>query len=318
MNILERVKAEDVVFLDIETVSAVKELEKDTPLYAAWEYKARYQNELNRKTGLVFTVEEYFKEKAALYAPFAKVVCITVGRIVNDSKIVLKSYFGDDEKELLKNFNSDLSVVLTKNPSTTLCGLNNIGFDEPFLFKRLIINGIRPMKLLDSSDKKPWEVKSLDLSKAFQGSSFYPDSLVAIATALGLPSPKDGIDGSMVTQVYYDGGLDDIVHYCERDVATTANVFRKFRFEEEITDIEIKVTKEPEAPAPFLQRLYIDKRLTDEVKAELQSLMEGKEIDENDRENLIEIILSVYLKKGDKVGEKKIKKLEVEEFIKSL
>lgn len=318
MNILERVKAEDIVFLDIETVSLVKELEKDTPLYAAWEYKARYQNELNRKTGLVFTVEEYFKEKAALYAPFAKVVCITVGRIVNNSTIVLKSYYGDDEKELLSNFNNDLTIVLSKNPNTTLCGVNNIGFDEPFLFKRLIINGIRPMKLLDSSDKKPWEVKSLDLSKAFQGSSFYPDSLVAIATALGLPSPKDGIDGSMVTQVYYDGGLESIVHYCERDVATTANVFRKFRFEEEITDIEVKVIKEPEAPAPFLQRLYIDKRLTDEVKAELQSMLVDKDITDFDRENLIDIILSVYIDKKDKVGDKKVKRQEVEEFIKSL
>src|SRR3990172_8456033 len=98
MRILEKVQAEDVVFLDIETVSIVENLEEYTPLHAAWSYKARYANEINKKTGIQLTAEEYFKEKAALYAPFAKIICITVGRIVVKSGvhiIVVKSYSGD-------------------------------------------------------------------------------------------------------------------------------------------------------------------------------------------------------------------------------
>lgn len=318
MNFLDKIKTEDVVFLDIETVNAVKTLKKGTPLFDAWEYKARYQNEINRKTGELYSTEEYFNLKAALYAPFAKIICITVGRIIDNSKIVVKSYWGDDEKELLTDFNEDLKAVYAKNSNTTLCGLNNIGFDEPFIFKRMIINGIRPQKLLDSSGLKPWEVKSVDLGKLFQGSSFYPDSLLAIATALGLPSPKDGIDGSMVTKVYYEGGLERIVAYCEKDVVTTANIFRKFKFEEEITEVVIKKKTEKETPAPILQRVYMSKNFNPEIKKEIESLLEGKDITEQDKSHLKDIILSVYLDKKDKVGEKKIKTLEVEEFIKSL
>lgn len=314
---LERVKSKDVVFLDIETVSGVKELVEGTPMHDAWSYKARYQNEINRKTKLEFTVEEYFKEKAALYAPFGKVVCITVGRIINDEKIVLKSYYGDDEKTLLQNFNSALSIVLSKNPATVLCGLNNIGFDEPYLYKRMLIHQIKPMKLLDSSGMKPWEVGSIDLGKLFQGTSFYPDSLLAIATSFGLPSPKDGIDGSMVSEFYYDGKLQEIVYYCERDVVTTANIFRKMRFESEITDIEVKVAKEKEAPAPFLQRVYMEKSFDNATKAEIEEITKGK-LEDTDRKHLVDILLSVITAKGDKVGDKKARRLEVEEFVKSL
>lgn len=322
MRILEKVNATDVVFLDIETVSVEENLVEGTPLYDAWSYKARYANELDKKTGLQFTIEDYFKEKAALYAPFAKIICITVGRIIEKDgespKIMIKSYQGDDERVLLEDFNNDLGAVTAKNPKTVLCGLNNIGFDEPFVFKRLLIHQINPCKILDNSGLKPWETTSIDLGKLFQGTSFYPDSLVAIATAMGLPSPKDGIDGSMVTEFYYGGKLEDIVRYCERDVVTTVNIFRKFRFEPVIEDVIIKKTVEKEAPAPFLQRLYMTKDFNQEAKDEIEVLMKGKDISDTDKKNLGDIILSVYLKKGDKVGEKKIKKLEVEEYIKTL
>lgn len=318
---LKDVKTENVVFIDIETVSLVKDLDPTTQLYDAWAYKARYQNEINRKTGLEFTLDEYFKEKAALYAPFAKIVCITVGRIVEkDMKIVVKSYSGDDEKELLDRFNEDLIAVASKNSSTVLCGINNIGFDEPFVFKRMLINKIQPNVLIDSSGLKPWEVKSIDLGKLFQGSSFYPDSLLAIATALGLPSPKNGIDGSMVTEVYYTDGLDKIVHYCELDVFTTANIFRKMRFEEaiDISNLEIKVDKEKEAPAPILQRLYISKNFNHAIKEEILGLIKEKDLTEEKKNHLRDIILSVYFEKGDKVAVKKVKTQEVEEYINSL
>lgn len=318
---LQNVKTEDVVFIDIETVSSVKELEVGTQLYDAWAYKARYQNEINRKTGKEYTLEEYFEEKAALYAPFAKIVCITVGRIIEKSmKVVVKSYYGDDEAELLTRFNDDLTSVSSKNPNTVLCGLNNIGFDEPFIFKRMLINQIKPTTLIDSSGLKPWEVKSIDLGKLFQGSSFYPDSLLAIATALGLPSPKDGIDGSMVTEVYYKGGLDKIVKYCELDVFTTANIFRKMRFEEtiDISNLEIKTSKERELPAPVLQRLYMSKDFNKNVREEISTLIGKNELDEKEKTHLKDIILSVYIDKSDKVADKKVKTQEIEEYVNSL
>ena len=50
---------------------------------------------------------------------------------------------------------------------------------------------------------------------------------------LGIPSPKEDIDGSMVREVYYEEDvLERIVKYCERDVVTVAQVFLRLRNEE--------------------------------------------------------------------------------------
>ena len=60
------------------------------------------------------------------------------------------------------------------------------------------------------------------------------------------------------------------------------------------------------------------KDFNQEAKNEIEVLMKDKDISDEDKKNLGDIILSVYLKKRDRVGEKKAKKLEVEEYIKTL
>ena len=57
-------------------------------------------------------------------------------------------------------------------------------------------------------------------------------SLKLRAHVLGIPSPKEDIDGSMIRDVYYEeNDLDRIVKYCERDVVTVAQVFLRLRNE---------------------------------------------------------------------------------------
>ena len=49
--------------------------------------------------------------------------------------------------------------------------------------------------------------------------------------ALGIPSPKDGIDGSQVAAFHAAGKDDEIVEYCKRDVETTRDVYKRMIFE---------------------------------------------------------------------------------------
>ena len=290
MKQLENLNENDLVFYDIETARAEALLEEGTQFYDAWKYKARYQNELNKKTGEAFTVEEYYYEKAPLYAPFGKVVTIVVGRIKNN-KIYLKSYASYDEKELLENFNKDLEAVYKNNPSTRLVGFNNNGFDSPFLLKRSIINGVKPSTPIDEGTSKPWELKQLDLAKIWQGTAFYPDSLIAVATALGLPSPKDALDGSEVSNAFYKGRLDEIVTYCLKDVETTVRVYRKLAFLEdlekgfEIIGSEVSVEK-----LPLLKRLYLSKGLSKENKEELLSILKKKKLLKKDKDRVLDLV----------------------------
>jgi hypothetical protein len=47
-----------------------------------------------------------------------------------------------------------------------------------------------------------------------------------MANILGIPSPKEGIDGRMVRDVYCkEADINRIVTYCELDVITLAQVF---------------------------------------------------------------------------------------------
>lgn len=224
---LDDFKESDLIFIDIETARVVDKLKAKSPLMEAWLYKTRYNNEIDRKTGKEFTPEEYYHEKAALYAPFAKVVTIVIGKITEEGQLSTKSYSGD-EAEMLTAFNTTMNKFIDKNSSTAFAGWANIGFDQPFLQKRMLVHGIKPNVLLDTVHLKPWEINALDLKEIWKGTSFYPDSLISVAVALGLPSPKSKLDGAGVGDAYYNGQIDDIIEYCTGDVLTTANVYRKF------------------------------------------------------------------------------------------
>ncbi len=50
-----------------------------------------------------------------------------------------------------------------------------------------------------------------------------------LTNILGIPSPKEDIDGSDVAHVYYqEKDLDKIVNYCERDTVAVAQLLLRF------------------------------------------------------------------------------------------
>jgi len=60
---------------------------------------------------------------------------------------------------------------------------------------------------------------------------------------LEIQSPKDDIDGSMVGSIYWNAhDIPRIVHYCQKDVATVAQVYLRLNREPMILpeNIEIK------------------------------------------------------------------------------
>ncbi len=128
-----------------------------------------------------------------------------------------------------------------------LCAHNGKEFDFPYIARRMLINGMNIPVILDNAGKKPWEINLLDTMELWKFGEFrHSVSLDLITTLLGIPTPKDDIDGSMVASVYYkDKNLDRIVEYCEKDVIALIQVFLKFRSEGLVTDANIQsVTKE--------------------------------------------------------------------------
>lgn len=289
MKSLKTINENNLIFIDIETASCVRKLKKNTQLYDAWLYKCRYNNELNKKTGKEYTPEEYFYEKAPLYAPFGRAVTIVVGRI-KENKILLKSYYAKDEKELLENFNNDLTKVYEANPTTMFCSFSGIGYDIPFIEKRMIVNGIEPCNLLDEGETPPWKATHIDLKNKWKANGFYPDSLIAVATCLGLPSPKDALDGSQVSNYFYAGKIAEIVQYCCKDVETTARIFRKLAFKEDLQEGYELIEEVKVKPLPLLEKILTTKKVDIEGLKKVVKILTTKE----EKNKALELVKAVY------------------------
>lgn len=275
MKALKQVNLNNVVFIDIETVRIQDTIEPGTPLMESWEYKMRYSREANDKFDE--DLVKSYQEKAALYAEFAKIVCITIGK-VNGDTIKLKSYCGADEKALLTEFCDVMNGLVAANPKIQLCGHAIKGFDIPFIMKRCLVNRIEVPDLLDVADVKPWLMTALDTLELWKGTGFYGASLINISVALGLESPKQDMQGSETSNVYYtegEAGLARIASYCEKDVLAVCNIVRHLRNEDVITKVEIGTSNAEKVP--MLTRIYNTKKVTKKDLATIEAVT--KELD---------------------------------------
>ncbi|MCK0144207.1 3'-5' exonuclease [Arenibacter sp. F26102] len=234
---LHKINLEHILFLDIETVPEKENFnELEDTKKELWDHKSHYQ----RKDE--YSAEEYY-DRAGIWAEFGKIVTISVGYFNfkgNNRYFRVTSFYGEESK-ILKDFKNLLDTHFNR-PHHLLCGHNGKEFDFPYIARRMIINKIDLPNKLDLFGKKPWEIAHLDTMELWKfGDYKHYTSLKLMANILGIPSPKEDIDGSMVKAVYYEEkDLDRIVKYCELDVITTAQVFLRLRNEELLDDNEIK------------------------------------------------------------------------------
>ena len=225
---LKLIDTQKILFLDIETVpekATFDELsETEKKLFAA---KTQYQRTEDQSPAS-------FYERAGIWAEFGKIVCISVGffnLISNQREFRIKSFYGQEE-ELLMAFKTLLENHFSQ-AAHMLCAHNGKEFDFPYIARRMIIKGINLPAKLNLFNKKPWEVPHLDTLHLWRfGDYKHYISLSLMAHVLGIPTPKDDIDGSQVARVYYEEkNIDRIITYCEKDVITIAQIVLRLRNE---------------------------------------------------------------------------------------
>jgi 3'-5' exonuclease len=230
-----------ILFLDIETAPQYPSYEKmPVEWQGLWDQKSIF---LLR--GKEDETPENIYPRAAIYAEFGKIICISCGVVQGagtDKKILIKSFAGDDEKMLLHDF----SMMIKKwsaDGTKWLCAHNGKEFDFPYLCRRLIINRLPIPSVLNISGKKPWETNHLDTMDLWKFGDFKNyTSLNLLAHSLGIPTPKDDIDGSRVWEVYWlEKNLPRIVTYCQKDVVTVAQVFLSMSNEALIPEENIEI-----------------------------------------------------------------------------
>lgn len=233
---LDKIKLHNILFLDIETVPETHHFDElSDEKKELFDLKTKYQRREDQ------TPEEFY-ERAGIWAEFGKIVCISVGYFTfkNDIRSLRVTSFFGEEKKILTDFSNLLNNYFN-HPAHVLCGHNAKEFDFPYIARRMIIYGLKIPDKLNLFGKKPWEVPHLDTMELWKfGDYKHFTSLKLLAHILGIPSPKDDIDGSQVAQVYYqEQDIDRIVVYCEKDVITVAQIMLRLRRETILDESEI-------------------------------------------------------------------------------
>lgn len=194
------------LFFDIETAGVAKDFEFLTPeMQDAWKL-----------------TERMYAQECALIPEFGHVVCCTFAYEKED-KLVITT-----ETDIF-----EIHRLFKLSSNFTPCGWNIKGFDIPFLNKHFLKNGLKIPAILSLWDpkleeiKKPWLVKALDLQEIWKQNGFNSCKFNSACVFLGIESPKDDIDGSQVHEAFWNGEIERIKTYCEKDVISLHKMYNK-------------------------------------------------------------------------------------------
>lgn len=321
MKEIKNIDTRYLVSIDIETVRLEDKFSELPELYQnAWEYKNKQAGEVPDQEQL----EDLWIRQGSLYAEFSKVCAVSMAFLDSKGEILFcKGLADEDEHKLLSDLTLFLNRISMGNVLYRLVGHASFYFDFPFLSKRYIINGMSIPKILDETDKKPWEKMNLDTNVIWKCGGTGPgSSLQALCVTLDVPISKVDMVGDEVGREYFKGNLVGIRDYCNKDAVATFNVMRRFKGEsifqyEDVVYLDGEDNDENAEPVPALIRLLRSGEFTDDIKDEIRKKVDEGEF-KGESINISEIICAHYQSKNDKVADKGRKADEVAEFVNTL
>ena len=209
----------DLFMFDIETTGEYKDFdtfksmdEKGSSLFEGRYKRYKWDKEYD-------SVHSAYLDRAGIISTYGKIVCISFGYIANDGTKHIKSYYDDSEANIVAQFNDTLKLIETKD--FNISGFRIIHFDIPWILHKLHKYGIKPADIIYMYDKKPWDMRITDLSEDWKGKFAWSYTFDEMCYELGVTSPKDKINGSDVHEYYWNGRLEEVKDYCEKDVSSS-------------------------------------------------------------------------------------------------
>jgi predicted PolB exonuclease-like 3'-5' exonuclease len=192
-----------ILFFDIETVPTEQSLQDNGLLEA--------QLKLD---------EAEIVKKLSLSGATARILCLAYALEPPLESPV--SVLGGDERDILEGFwklatEADLFV-----------GHNLLDFDLRFIYQRSVIHQIKPSREIPFVRFQNTPI--FDTMHEWSKWGREHVSLDLLARALGIPSPKESLDGSKVYPYFRAGRFPEICDYCSRDVETVRKVYRRLSF----------------------------------------------------------------------------------------
>lgn len=162
------------------------------------------------------SINDAYCDNAGIVSTYGKIVCISFGYIDSNGSKQIRSFYGDDERDIVNSFNDLLKKIETK--SFNLSGFRILHFDIPWVLHKLHKYGIKPANMISMYDKKPWDMRITDMSDDWKQKFAWSFSFDEMCYELGVPSPKEFLNGSEVHHTYWVGGVEKVKDYCEKDV----------------------------------------------------------------------------------------------------
>ena len=159
-------------------------------------------------------------KKLSLSAATAKIICLCYA--IEPSLINSVEVLQGEETEIIKNFwklAADCNLFV---------GHNILDFDLRFIYQRSVIHQIKPSR--DIPFTRFRNAPIYDTMQEWSKWGREHMSLDSLSKALGIPSPKENLDGSKVYPYYRAGKLPEIIEYCKRDVDSVRQVYRRLTF----------------------------------------------------------------------------------------
>ena len=185
------------------------------------------------RQGQATAAEETEYLRTALNGDFGRILCIG---FIDEGRCdgqVRRGCFGWDKKQ--ERFTCDERETLTgfwemmrvfRPGCDRLVGHNIFEFDLKFIYKRSIVNGVRPTVELSFARYRSQPI--FDTMREWERWSYRSCiSLERLARVLRLSSSKEGVDGSKVFELIEAGAHREVRDYCLRDVELTRAIYRR-------------------------------------------------------------------------------------------
>jgi len=159
-------------------------------------------------------------KKLSLSAATAKILCL--GYAIDPPADYPVNVLDGEDKAIIQNF---WKLAMDVN---LFVGHNILDFDLRFIWQRSIIHQIKPPRDIPFARFRNNPI--FDTMQEWSKWGREHVSLDTLSKALGIPSPKENLDGSKVYPYYRTGKLAEIYEYCKRDVDTARQVYRRLTF----------------------------------------------------------------------------------------
>lgn len=210
---------ERLIFLDLETLASGPPIDPTSLKPPGQMKKAETIAEWYKNEAPALAEEQW--KRGALDSMRGEILCI--GWSFEDREGI---ECGTNEHATLMLFESLVSGIMGQYKQTpTFVGWNINAFDIPWIWRKAIKYGIKPLRQAFVRDK--FKGNSIDLMLTWQADFKDYRKLTDVADFLGIERNKDNLDGGAVYDAYREGEIEKIKAHCMEDVLLCREIYRR-------------------------------------------------------------------------------------------